>query len=109
MNPRQKTLISSGIKLLSDQANFKFNDREIEKHANVSRGTLLDLFETRKVFLEHCFLSIFNDIFDCNEVYVKKIEQQVDFKEIRACYKMYRLFCNKPLVGNCGLIQLHGG
>jgi|GEM_PF-5243882 len=71
MKLRKKELIVSGITTIAQQITFELDEKSIEKNASLKRGALYDEFESKKEFINECFLYIANEVLKSNEACLK--------------------------------------
>src|SRR5690554_3755998 len=83
MKLRKKELIVSGITTIAQQITFELDEKSIEKNASLKRGSLYDEFESKKEFINECYLYNTNEIKKSNEVCMKKKANGKSVKEKR--------------------------
>lgn len=82
MNYKEILLIKEGINIFGEKGFDNLRITDLEKQAEVRKGSFFEFFDTTEKFAKECYLYVVEGLLKSNTEYISKLEKELSFTEI---------------------------
>lgn len=82
MNYKKILLLKEGIKIFGNKGFEDLRVRDLERGAEIRKGTFFEFFDTTEKFAKECYLYVVDRLLKSNIEYISKLDKELSFEEI---------------------------